>query len=387
MTVRLAVSATAEQAAALTENGPRRDFIELANRTNAEVLFQSRAAGRGGLAAKLFGPHLAQAWTLARRTRSGDRLFADGEHIGLPLLLLLAFRRRSQPASVVVLGHFLTRWWKLLLVWIATRIGPPGVLVLHSTAQAERVRRWLGGRWTVELVPYLVDTAFWTRTSPLPVPVGDEPPLVLAVGSENRDYETLVRAARGLHAHVFIAAGSHWARRIAGSGSLPDNVEYSGEARSFAELRSLYEAASVVVVPLADVPNQSGVTTILEALSMGTPVIVTATEGQREYVAGPLVTTRFVDAAGTEDRGPHLFDATEPAGEMTGLYVPPRDSLALRHAIERVLLDTGLARQLGEAARRSAVAHFDIERYTARLASLLQPAPQSVIPPETAVTA
>src|SRR5690606_19828856 len=50
MTVRLAVSATTEQAAALTENGPRRDFIELANRTNAEVLFQSRAAGRGGLA-------------------------------------------------------------------------------------------------------------------------------------------------------------------------------------------------------------------------------------------------------------------------------------------------------------------------------------------------
>lgn len=384
MAVRLAVSVTVEQAAVLTDNGPRRDFIELAARTNGETLFQPRAAGRRGLVAKLFGPHLSQAWTLARRTRPGDSLFADGEHIGLPLLLMLAMRR-AQPTRVVVLGHFLTRWWKLLLLWIGTRIGPPGVLVLHSTAQAERVGRWLGERWTLELVPYQVDTAFWTRSRPLPVPSADELPLVLAVGSEHRDYETLVRAARGLPARVFIAAGSHWARRIAGSGSLPENVDYSGEPLSFADLRSLYEAASVVVVPLVDVPNQSGVTTILEALSMGTPVIVTATEGQREYISGPLVTTRLVDASGTEDRGPHVFTGSAPSEEMTGLYVPPRDSMALRHAIERVLLDTGLARQLGEAGRRSAVAHFDIDRYAARLAGLLHPAPEPVVPPESAV--
>jgi glycosyltransferase involved in cell wall biosynthesis len=185
---------------------------------------------------------------------------------------------------------------------------------------------------------------------------------------------------------VIIAAGSHWARRIASTASLPANVEYRSDPLSFVQLRDLYRRASVVVVPLLDVPNQSGVTTILEALSMGVPVIVTASRGQRECVRGPLATGEGFNDAATADRGPELFTGQVPPPEPNGIYVPPHDPGALRVALERLFVDPELRTRLGVASRETAVTHFTIERYVARLAALLEPGDETR-PSQLVVTA
>jgi glycosyltransferase involved in cell wall biosynthesis len=368
--VFLMVSATADKVAELRESGPRRDFLELASATDGQVIPQPSAGRRSGWRAKLFGPHVRQAWQTAGRARRDDTVFADGEHNGIPLLLFLRLRIR-RGVRVVMLGHLLSRRWKRTLLRLATFAGR-GTLVVHSRAQAELTRATVGRRWNVVLLPYQVDTRFWTPAD-VPQTVAGTRPLVVAVGSENRDYDTLAAAAAGLPARVLIAAGSHWARETATAERLPGNVAYLSDALPFEQLRDLYRSAAVVVVPLRDVPNQSGVTTILEAMSCGRAVVVTASEGQQECVTGPMVRPDGTfDPVRTAERGPAIFgDAPDVA--RTGVYVPVGDVSALHAALERLLRDHALRRDLGAAARDAACRHFSTGRFVTALASLLRP--------------
>jgi glycosyltransferase involved in cell wall biosynthesis len=171
-----------------------------------------------------------------------------------------------------------------------------------------------------------------------------------------------------------IAAGSHWARSVAGVRNQPSNIRYVSEVLSFAELRDLYERASLLVVPLQDVPNQSGVTAILEAMSMGLPVIVTATEGQRELVSGPIVGTAGQrSASATADRGPWLLRGSAPAeaARPNGLYVPPGDAHALTHAMRQLLEDDLQREAMGRVGRCYAEEFFETDNYVASLAAEL----------------
>ena len=249
-----------------------------------------------------------------------------------------------------MLGHFVSRPWKRALFWLATRVGPAGLLLVHSERQLTNINRVLGRRWSVEFVQYHVDCRYWT-------PAGTPPatPTIVAAGSENRDYECLVEAARGLDTQVVIAAGSHWARTLAGATDVPPNVTYLSEALPFAALRELYQRAMVVVVPLRNVANQSGVTTMLEAMACGVPIVVSATAGQREVLKAPLCRADSqLDAQTTADRGAPAESGAEPAG----LYVPVCDSAALRAAIKRLLADAIESRKLGDAGRVDGSALF-----------------------------
>lgn len=104
MTTLLCVSVTKDEAARLQADGPRRDFVEVARAVDGELLYRDTEQTRRGIWGRLMGPHLHHAWRAAARVQRGDVVFADGEHVGLPLLAFLAMRRR-RPGRVVVLGH------------------------------------------------------------------------------------------------------------------------------------------------------------------------------------------------------------------------------------------------------------------------------------------
>jgi glycosyltransferase involved in cell wall biosynthesis len=366
----LLVSATARETARLVEGGPRRDLLELARRLGAEVVYRPGGKKRTGIAGRLAGAHVKQAWRAAA-ARTGESLFADGEHIGLPLALFLGMRRKRRTATVFMLGHYVTRWWKLAAFRVASRLLPHGHVFVHSTVQRERLARVISPRWTVEAIPYQVDTQYWRRDERACKP---DRPLILAVGAEGRDYNCLLEAAAGLEADVAIAAGSHWARRAAGVTSLPSNVHYLPNVLGFAELRTLYERAAILAVPLRQVSNQSGVTSILEAMSMALPVVVSANEGQRECVAGPLVdSSGSLSPEATADRGPWLLSGQ---GRRRNLARPAcmsrGDAGAMRAALSRLLADPGLRSEMGQAGRTYAERYFSIERFTAELAARIE---------------
>src|SRR5690606_17783691 len=147
------------QAARLLKDGPRRDFVELARLTEGTLLYAAGSRGRGILG-RFVGPHVRQAFRAARSLHAGDTCFADGEHIGIPLLVALALQLK-RGVRVVMLGHLVDRPWKKFLLRVATRLVPNGSLLLHSTVQREKVHAALAKSWKIELVPYQVDTSYW----------------------------------------------------------------------------------------------------------------------------------------------------------------------------------------------------------------------------------
>ncbi len=172
-----------------------------------------------------------------------------------------------------------------------------------------------------------------------------------------------------------IAAASHWSthRGVESDQSLPPNVHIS--AHQYLSLRHLYAASHFVVVPLLDVPNQAGITVILEAMAMGKAVIVSGTRGQTDTIRdrrnngfGRIereVLPGFLDAPGVDEDLRHL---------PTGFYVKPGDSAELRKAISYLLAHPQLADELGRNGRRVFEAMMTLDTFTANVTQVIQSA-------------
>lgn len=107
-----------------------------------------------------------------------------------------------------------------------------------------------------------------------------------------------------------------------------DVISYEGGVR---DVRPFVERATVCVLPSY---SEGLPRTILEALAMARPVIVTDVPGCRETVEQ----------------------------DVNGLMVPARDAQALAAAMERYLVEPGLAERHGEASYQLALERFDVRK-------------------------
>jgi len=283
-----------------------------------------------------------------------DAVFTDSERVGMLYAALCIFAR-ERPRHVMI-GHRLSAPKKQRLHRLLRLERRIDHVVVYASAQrtvAVEQLRYPAER--VTLTPFMVDTRFWQHRGSSAV--DRSRPLICSVGQELRDYPTLVAAVEGLDADVFIAAASPWSKRTDSSAGLrlPGNVTVDG--LDLFALRELYNEATLVVVPVVDTDFQAGITTILEAMSMGLPVVCTRTRGQTDTVI---------------------------EGE-TGRYVPPGDAAAVRAVIDELLADTDQARRLGAAGQRWVREHADIARYVATLAGVISGAGGDVADPPPGV--
>lgn len=320
---------------------PRPDYHAMAEAMGADLIDHAAAreeAGRiGRVAGRVVGANVLLAWTCFRRRKRYRLIFTDGEQIGLPLAAMFRLGGRGGARHFMIV-HILTvakkRW-----IYRLFRLGPLiDRLFVYASRQRDLIAAELGyPRGQIVLTPFAVDCRFWDRKL-----VEAEPrPMICSAGLEFRDYPTLIDAVRGVDVEVVLAAASPWSKRRDNSGDvdLPANVTVG--RLDFVALRQLYADARLVAVPLHDTDFQAGITTILEAMAMGAPIVCTRTRGQ---------TDTLVD-------------------DETALYVPPADASALRSAIEALLADPARAARLGEAARSWAIDHADVSVYASRLAA------------------
>jgi glycosyltransferase involved in cell wall biosynthesis len=187
-------------------------------------------------------------------------------------------------------------------------------VVCPSSALAGDATR-LGAR-QIEVVPSGVE---------LPAEVGEEanPPEVLYAGrlSPEKGVLELVEAAEGMNLIV------------AGDGPLRDRIPHALGFVPPAELARLYARAAVVACPSR---REGFGVACLEAMAHGRPVVASGVGGLLDLVVN---------------------------GE-TGILVEPGNVPALRAALERLLADPALRRQLGEAGRRRAAEHFSWDSVT-----------------------
>jgi glycosyltransferase involved in cell wall biosynthesis len=314
---------------------PCPEYLRLEERHGVELLDWSRLGEWAGRRSACIS--VAHAAAALRRAAGFDAVFSDGEHVGVPLALGMRAGRVRRPH--LMLGHHLTNGAKRQVFrWLRPQTRISRVLV-HSRRQVELASAELGiQRDRVRFVPYCADTAFWSAA-----PTSSEA-LLVSVGREHRDYATLAEACRDLPVRVYIAAGSRFSPSA--THTQPESWP-AGFEIAFAghlALRHWYARAAVVAVPLVPTDFQAGVTTILEAMSMARPVVVSATAGQRDIV---------------EDG-------------VTGVMVPPGDAAALREAIERLMASPAERARLGANARAAVEERFGLDRYASCLARHLE---------------
>lgn len=146
--------------------------------------------------------------------------------------------------------------------------------VVHSRGEIDTLHRWFGiPREKITFVPL--------QRAPIAVTASEETgdPFIVAMGSANRDYATLIEAMRGLPQRLVLIASP---RSLAGL-DIPANVEVVNGLTS-QECRVLAQRARINIVPLADVATASGQVTIVEALRMGRPLIATRGVGSVDYI-------------------------------------------------------------------------------------------------------
>jgi len=324
---------------------PRADFTVMSATIPADLIDQAaaRPTGKIGRAVRrVVGDGVLLAVGCVRRGRRYDVVLTDSERIGMPFAALRRFACRG-PRHLMI-GHRLSPQKKVLLHrWMRLR-GQIDHIVVYSSRQRDVAVEVLGYRPDqVTLMPFMVDTEFWRREHVIDAwPTGGRP-LICAVGQELRDYPTFVESVRGLDVDIVIAASSPWSRRADSSAGidLPDNVTVTGFDHF--DLRRLYAASTLVVVPVVETDFQAGITSILEGMAMGVPVVATRTTGQTDSI---------VD-------------------DVTGRYVPPGDAAFLREVIEALLADPAEASRLAANGQQWVREHAGIEGYADRFRRLV----------------
>ena len=350
-----------------TGDAPKKDYAVIARRLAADLLDWS-AARRNlllRLLCRVLGIAVVQALLAFQRRHAYDVILTDGEHIGIPLALLLKLTRaRTQHVTI---GHRLSATKKrpfFRSLRVQTHLH---AIVLHSRYQYNLALGQLGfSPDQLVLLPYQVDPDFWR-----PIPATEER-LVVSAGLEFRDYPTLFEAVDGLDARLIVGAASHWSKRrnTALNAPRPANVEV--HSYNYRELRELFARAAVVAVPVDDVDFQAGITTILEAMAMGKPVIATHTYGQTDVIEDRRSVTR-----GAQERARpvsllrNVADEEDVPIEPNGFYVPPKDPEALQRAIVFLLDHPEERARLGAAGRRVVERLMSVDQFAERIARVI----------------
>ena len=335
------------------DRNPRADFFELSKHLNARIVsFEEIDSATGSLVklvSRATGRSVEGFWRRAGRSvalalkgfwrrKDFDLVVTTSEAIGIPLALLLKLSGTKK--KHLMIGHHLSQpkktfLWKLF--GLHTHISR---VFVYSTSQKKVVLSKLHTPPDrVVLIPHSVDQRFFR-----PMPDIVEKHQICAVGLESRDYPTLIKAAKSLQCEVKIAADSRYSRftNEAEGSELPSNVTV--RKYKYPDLRRLYAESKIVVVPLYQIDSPAGITSVMEAMAMGKPVIVTRTIGQTDTI---------VD------------------GE-TGLYVAPGDAEDLRQKIQSLLENDPERQRIGENARRAVDHSFTLEHLVSRIGELAE---------------
>lgn len=208
------------------------------------------------------------------------------------------------------------------------------LFVVHSRAEIEIYSNWLRlPRERFVFVPLSAE-----------LPAGDtwaeqpNEPYIVALGTANRDYALLAKAAGQLGYKTVIVAGPHATSHI----EPPSCVSF----RSGLTLEQCHELAlhsRINVIPIADVDAPSGQVTVIESMMRGVPLVATACAGTNDYIADGV----------------------------DGILVPPKDVGAMVSALRSIWEDAELRLTLSQHARQASLEKFSFTAAAARLTDLM----------------
>jgi glycosyltransferase involved in cell wall biosynthesis len=322
---------------------PRIDYVMLSRCLDADVIdyeyMTTRAPWLAQSGARRVNMVLGQVTAAFLRQQDYRHIFAWGERLGLPLAL--AFKLARSRRDLVFLAAYSSTAKRAAVLKYMRVHSHVRAICYDSGTQLNRAATRLGippGKLHLALPG--VDERFWY---PVAGPIQQ---VISSVGSEARDYATLIAACQGLDVTLELVVGGIAATSKSGDiGDQDRGPRVKRHARlSWHDLRQLYSRSRFVVVPTHDVEYNAGITAIKEAMAMGRAVIATRSRGQTDYMRD---------------------------GEQ-GIFVAPGDPAALRSSIEYLLDHPDEAARMGRAGRALVEQHHTLDSYVARLARIVR---------------
>ena len=252
---------------------------------------------------------------VARQLSHYNLIYSTSEKLAIPMSALLSITNSRIPH--VVFAHKLSSGLKTQLFDMWPLYKQFCHIISDCSAQLEYAVNKLDiAPANVSFLYRSIDHRFYYPTSV------ETENYILAVGQEQRDYQTLLEAVKGINTRLVIVASSPWSTF---RNSVPDTSNITVLSHiSYCELRALYAKARLVVVPLFENDYAAGNTALLEAMAMAKPVIVTHTSGIQDYIVP----------------------------NETGIYTSPQCPAELREAILSLLSHPTERIRLGTNARQ-----------------------------------
>lgn len=293
-----------------------------------------------------YGGDFATVLACRRAANAADVVVSTVDTVGIPLALLAAVGVVRAPFVYTSIG-LLERIGRLrgprARRFYRRAVGRAEAVVVYGYAEAEALRRWLADLPApppVAFVPFGVDTAHFQPAERMPevdvVSIGADP---------QRDYDLLARVASRVPERDFLVVTD--TDRALTLARAPRNVIVTAGV-PFDAVRDLLLAGRVVALPVRDNAYSGATTTLLQAMALGRPVVVSR-------------------AAAISD-GYGLVD-----GETCRL-VPPGDDAAFERALRDLLDRPHEAAALGARAREHVVRQLSWERYVDALETIIREA-------------
>ncbi len=283
-----------------------------------------------------------------KAANESDIVMATVDSLGIPLALLKGVGLLRPPMVYVsiglperVLNGFRSPRMRLIFRRLFRKVDQ---WVAYGWEEAQWLRAWLGldpDHARVRFVPFGVDTEYF---QPRDVPPQCD---VLSIGADpQRDYSLLLETARRNPAvRVRIVTNADHAGRLAEEGL--ENIEIVQDV-PFEQLRDLYATARIIVLPVRENTYSGATTTLLQALAMAKPVVVSRVGAIR-------------GGYGFQDRV-HLR------------WAEPGDADSLEQAVLDLLAQPEEAVVMGGRAREHVVANLTWDHYVERMSDVFKAA-------------
>lgn len=313
---------------------PRLDFLELARALNADLIAQPFASTAWQKAVAWTGRKTRLDWASAaftsRRLSQYSAFLSLSERVAIPLSLAQSLTSAQIPHTVI--AHKLSTGRKAHLFRIGRFLRYFSNIICVSQSQVRHAITRLGlPKSNVHFVYDKIDQRFYDPSVDSVESSGNG--YILAVGKEQRDYQTLLRAVKGSNLSLIVVASSPWSSSQVEMQDL-QNVSVLSNI-PYAQLRDLYAGARLVVVPLLDVDYAAGANGLVEAMAMARPIIITRTHGLADYVV--------------HNESAHLVEAGNVA--------------ELRDALQTLWHNPSASERLGANARQAVIERMTFERY------------------------
>ncbi len=279
-----------------------------------------------------------------RRANRENVIISTVDNVGVPLAYLNALGLITPPLVYISIGiperiraikSELTRaFYRVLYRRIPC-------FVAYGWQETVWLRQWLGfppDSPRVVFIPFGVDHRAFT-----PRPDAQFETDVLSIGADmQRDFGLLIDTAKATSSISYRIITS--SRHAATFRTTPPNVQILTDV-PFAEIHRQLAATRLVALPCHENTYSAGTTTLLQAMAMAKPIVVTRT--------------------GAISHGYQLED------NVNCRLVTPGSQSEWGHAIQSLLDDPVGQHRLGEAARKTVESHLTWDHYVNRLSDVI----------------